>query len=327
MTGTELPVIAAVDGSTHSDDALDWAAREASGRGLPLVVVHVRLLTRRTGQEAQQREAEELLARSVQRVERIAPGLGPTTLSPLDFPSAALVSLSRDASLVVVGSRGLGGFRSLMLGSNSLATAAMAMCPVVVIHGGRPDEEPDGSSPEVFRDIVAGVAADESSEAVLEFAFETAAARPGARLRIVHGWTMFSSMLSGGPVFDREAAADSAERSLAELTAGRREVSAGRGREGARPRLGVPHAGHRVGDRGPDGDRPAARAASRSGSGSPRSRRPRSRTRWGRWPWCPADLLRGGVTEPFGGCSRPDPAVRGPSPVHGTWPLAPGGPH
>lgn len=223
MTGTELPVIAAVDGSTHSDDALDWAAREASGRGLPLMVVHVRLLTRRTGQEAQQREAKELLARSVQRVERVAPGLRPTTLAPLDFPSAALVSLSHDASLVVVGSRGLGGFRSLMLGSNSLATASMAMCPVVVINGGRPDEEPDGSAPEVFRDVVAGVAADESSEAVLEFAFETAAARPGARLRIVHGWTMFSSMLSGGPVFDREAAADAAERSLAELTAGRRE--------------------------------------------------------------------------------------------------------
>ncbi|TXS49443.1 universal stress protein [Streptomyces sp. OR43] len=222
MSGTGLPVIAAVDGSTHSDDALDWAAREASGRALALTIVHVRLLTRRTGQEAQQREAEELLARSVQRVHRIAPGLRPTTLAPLDFPSAALVSLSRDASLVVVGSRGLGGFRSLILGSNSLATAAMAMCPVVVINGGRPDEEPDGSAP-VFRDIVAGVAADESSEAVLEFAFETAAARPGARLRIVHGWTMFSSMLSGGPVFDRDAAAGSAERSLAELTAGRRE--------------------------------------------------------------------------------------------------------
>lgn len=199
MTRAELPVIAAVDGSTHSRDALDWAAREASGRGLPLMVVHVRLLTRRTGQEAQQREAEELLAESVRRVSRIAPGLRPTTLAPLDFPSAALVSLSREASLVVVGSRGLGGFRSLMLGSNSLATASMAKCPVVVINGGQPDEEPEGSGPERFRDIVAGVAADESSEAVLEFAFETAAARPGARVRIVHGWTMFSSMLSGVP--------------------------------------------------------------------------------------------------------------------------------
>ncbi|MEU1368413.1 universal stress protein [Streptomyces sp. NPDC005803] len=219
MTGTELPVIAAVDGSTHSRDALDWAAREASGRGLPLMIVHVRLLTRRTAQEAQQHEAEDLLARSVRRVNRIAPQLRPTTLAPLDFPSAALVSLSRDASLVVVGSRGLGGFRSLMLGSNSLATASMAKCPVVVVNGGQPDEEPD----EDAGDVVAGVAADESSEAVLEFAFETAAARPGARLRVVHGWTMFSSMLAGGPVFDRDAAADSAERSLAELTAGWRE--------------------------------------------------------------------------------------------------------
>nr|WSW70513.1 universal stress protein [Streptomyces sp. NBC_00995] len=223
MADTELPVIAAVDGSAHSDDALDWAAREASGRGLPLMIVHVRLLTRRSGQETQQREAEELLARSVQRVNRVAPGLRPTTLAPLDFPSAALVSLSRDASLVVVGSRGLGGFRSLVLGSNSLATASMAKCPVVVVSTGRPDEEPGRSTTEVFRDVVAGVAADESSDAVLEFAFETAAARPGARLRIVHGWTMFSSMLSGGPVFDREAAACSAERSLAELTAGRGE--------------------------------------------------------------------------------------------------------
>ncbi|MER5276937.1 universal stress protein [Streptomyces sp. NPDC002809] len=223
MTGTELPVIAAVDGSTHSYDALDWAAREAAGRGLPLMIVHVRLLTRRTGQEAQQREAEELLAQSVRRVNETAPGLSPTTLAPLDFPSAALVSLSRDASLVVVGSRGLGGFRSLMLGSNSLATASMAKCPVVVVHSGQPDGEPGERAQEVFRDVVAGVAADESSEAVLEFAFETAAARPGARLRIVHGWTMFSSMLSGGPVFDRDAAAGAAERSLAELTAGWRE--------------------------------------------------------------------------------------------------------
>ncbi|PZT73829.1 MULTISPECIES: universal stress protein [unclassified Streptomyces] len=222
MSGTELPVIAAVDGSTHSLEALDWAAREAVARALPLLIVHVRQLDRRADQAAQEREAGELLASAVRRADRIAPGLRPTTLAPLDFPAAALVSLSRDASLVVLGSRGLGGFRSLMLGSNSLATASMAKCPVVIVHGGRDGEEPGGGPDEVFPDIVAGVAADESSEGVLDFAFETAAAHPGARLRIVHGWTMFSSMLSGGPVFDRNAAADAAERSLAELTAGRR---------------------------------------------------------------------------------------------------------
>ncbi|AXE76697.1 universal stress protein [Streptomyces atratus] len=222
MTITELPVIAAVDGSSHSREALDWAAREAVRQGLPLVIVHARTPNRRTGQEAQQREAEELLTQSVRRVSEIVPDLHPSTLAPLDFPSAALASLSSDASLVVVGSRGLGGFRSLMLGSNSLATASMAQCPVVVIHSG-PSDEDEGEAAEAFPDIVAGVAADESSEAVLEFAFATAASRPGARLRIVHGWTMFSSMLSGGPVFDRDAAAAAAERTLAELTAGWRE--------------------------------------------------------------------------------------------------------
>ncbi|MFV5997205.1 universal stress protein [Streptomyces sp. NPDC056231] len=222
MTTTELPVIAAVDGSSHSYEALDWAAREAVRRGLPLTIVHVRIPTRRTVQEAQQRQAEELLTECVRRVSLIAPDLHPATLSPLDFPVSVLTSLGRNASLLVLGSRGLGGFRSLLIGSNSLATASMATCPVVVIHSGRGDDDAVDAA-ETFPDIVAGVAADESSEAVLDFAFEAAAARPGARLRIVHGWTMFSSMLSGGPVFDRDAAAGAAERTLRELTAGRGE--------------------------------------------------------------------------------------------------------
>ncbi|WP_406379821.1 universal stress protein [Streptomyces sp. NBC_01618] len=222
MTTADCPVIAAVDGSSHSREALDWAAREAVRRGLALVIVHARTPTRRDVRETQLRGAEELLTRSVRRVGEIAPDLHPTTLAPLDFPAAALTALSRDASLVVVGSRGLGGFRSLMLGSNSLATASMAKCPVVVIHSGPPEED-GGEAAQAYPDIVAGVAADESSEAVLDFAFATAASRPGARLRIVHGWTMFSSMLSGGPVFDRDAAAGAAERTLAELTAGRHE--------------------------------------------------------------------------------------------------------
>ncbi|MEI7031577.1 universal stress protein [Streptomyces pratensis] len=220
MTPTDLPVIAAVDGSTHSRQALDWATHEAARRELPLLIVHVLPLTRQGDEEARRREADELLATSVRRSASIAPGVRASTLAPLDFPSAALVSLGRDASMIVVGSRGLGGFRSLMVGSNSLATASMASCPVVVVQDGRPEEDDQPGGAEVFTDIVAGVAADESSEAVLEFAFATAASRPGARLRIVHGWTMFSSMLAGGPVLDREEAADSAARTLAELTSG-----------------------------------------------------------------------------------------------------------
>lgn len=227
MTAEDLPVIAAVDGSAHSWEALDWAAHEAVRSGLPLLIVHVRPPAPRAEEEKALQQAEELLARATARVSRLTPGLPASTLSPLDFPSAALTSLSRDASMVVVGSRGLGGFRSLAMGSDSLATASMAQCPVVVVHTGRTDGSEAGpageAGPAALLDVVAGIAADESSGAVLDFAFEAAASRPGARLRLVHGWTMFSSMLSGGPVFDSEAAADSAERSLAELTAGREE--------------------------------------------------------------------------------------------------------
>lgn len=221
MTADDLPVIAAVDGSAHGWEALDWAVDEAARRGLPLLIVRVRPPIGRAGEEGGLREAEELLAQAELRTSRLASGLPTSTLAPLDFPSAALVSLSRDASMVVVGSRGLGGFRSLMIGSNSLATASMARCPVVVVHTGRTDGSEAGTAD--FPDVVAGVAADESSGAVLDFAFEAAVSRPGARLRLVHGWTMFSSMLSGGPLFDSEAAADSAARTLAELTASRRE--------------------------------------------------------------------------------------------------------
>ncbi|MEU9357615.1 universal stress protein [Streptomyces sp. NPDC048301] len=222
MSGDDLPVIAAVDGSAHGWEALDWAAAEGLRRGLQLVIVHVRPYTGRTDAESDVREAEELLGEAVARTSRSAPGVPVSTLAPLDFPSAALTSLSRDASMVVVGSRGLGGFRALMIGSNSLATASMAHCPVVVVRTGRADGSEAGP-PGPLNDVVAGVAADESSGAVLDFAFEAAACRPEARLRVVHGWTMFSSMLSGGPVLDREAASASADLALAELTAGRGE--------------------------------------------------------------------------------------------------------
>ncbi|KDQ65930.1 universal stress protein [Streptomyces sp. NTK 937] len=219
MTAHDLPVIAAVDGSSHSWEALDWAALEAVRRSLPLLIVHVRPPARRTDEAVQLAQAQELLGRAERRISDLAPALPTSTLAPQDFPSAALVSLSRDASMVVVGSRGLGGFRSLLIGSNSLATASMAQCPVVVVHSGRTDED-EVEAAETFPDVAAGVAADESSEAVLEFAFDAAASRPGARLRLVHGWTMFSSMLSGGPVLDRAAAAESARRTLMELTTG-----------------------------------------------------------------------------------------------------------
>ncbi|CAM5625813.1 universal stress protein [Streptomyces californicus] len=153
---------------------------------MPLLIVHVRPLTRQIDEETGRREAEELLAESVRRSAIVAPALRPSTLAPLDFPSAALVSLARDASMVVVGSRGLGGFRSLMTGSNSLATASMASCPVVIVRDDRPEGDGDRDAEAPARtDIVAGVAADEKQRG-----------GPGVRLR-------HRGIPSRGPAADR----------------------------------------------------------------------------------------------------------------------------
>lgn len=86
MTTHDLPVIAAVDGSTHSWQALDWATHEAVRRRLPLLIVHVRPLARTADEETQLREADELLAEAVRRSQALAPALTPSTLAPLDFP-------------------------------------------------------------------------------------------------------------------------------------------------------------------------------------------------------------------------------------------------
>ncbi|MFJ9904694.1 universal stress protein [Streptomyces sp. NPDC101152] len=184
-----LPVIAAVDGSDDSLRALDWALDSARSRGAPVRVVHVR-------QYAAWAQPDVLVAgpppdpRSDPVLDQVRARLeGVADLPDVEYvglegaPAALLPELGSTAQLLVLGSRGRGGFASLLLGSNGMAAARDAECPVVVIP--RPGREVQGDAPpEPGPRVVVGLQVDGPDEATLDFAFTEAALR-GARLQVI----------------------------------------------------------------------------------------------------------------------------------------------
>ena len=134
-------VVVGVDGSAASREALEWAAREAVLRQLPLEVVTTWGIRTSTATPRHGRPTSTLRPRSKTLDETIQLVLGPRTDTPLSAlvveGHAALVleELSKSAVLIVVGSRGHGGFAGMLLGSVSEHLAARRHCPVMIVHG------------------------------------------------------------------------------------------------------------------------------------------------------------------------------------------------
>ena len=135
-----------IDGSEHSRRALDWAVREAGLRGAPLTVLAVHQVASNhwTGNpemypaadqpatEAIRQAAEDAVQKAVSQAGE--PGPASVTVRAVSgLPAQELVSASSDSDLVVVGSRGGGGFSKMVLGSVSTKVVGHAACPVVVI--------------------------------------------------------------------------------------------------------------------------------------------------------------------------------------------------
>lgn len=139
-------IIVGHDGSASADRALAFAAEEARLRGLPLRVVRAWSITtapRPQGVEpgvvpSLEEFAESVraqLAADVARVLGEPPGVE-VSLHPLHGPAAAvLIAVSGQGELLVVASRGRGGFAGLLLGSTSEQVVRHADCPVVVLRG------------------------------------------------------------------------------------------------------------------------------------------------------------------------------------------------
>jgi nucleotide-binding universal stress UspA family protein len=136
-------VLVGVDGSPSSHKALAWAAAEAAAHGAELIVMNVwehTLLppagsvsvSERYVPDPSQRTAEDLLT----EIKEVLGDDPPVIVQPRvkqGNPAKVLIDQSADAELLVVGTRGHGGFRGLVLGSVSQHVAAYAKCSVAVV--------------------------------------------------------------------------------------------------------------------------------------------------------------------------------------------------
>jgi nucleotide-binding universal stress UspA family protein len=172
----EFPVVVGVDGSPSALRAVRWAAREAARRGVTLRLVHVchiepvrhprQISPPQEYRAAILEQGQHFLAEARETARAAVPELTVTTDLHTGNIADTLVTESMHATLLVLGSRGLGGFGSLLLGSVAVALSAHGHCPIVVTHA------PAQDGP-----IVVGVDGSELSDAAVAFAFQTAAAR------------------------------------------------------------------------------------------------------------------------------------------------------
>ncbi|QFZ19676.1 universal stress protein [Saccharothrix syringae] len=179
MTG---PVVVGVDGSLPALQAVRWATEEARTRGVPLRLVHAEMplpadvpdLTGRA-RAGLHHQAWRWLREAADAARAVDPDVALNLHVEVADPVPLLIAESADAGLVVLGSRGLGGFTALLLGSTAIAVTGRGGCPVVVVRGAA-----DAGGP-----VVVGV--DGEHPAVLGHAFEQAAVR-GVPLVAVHAW-------------------------------------------------------------------------------------------------------------------------------------------
>jgi nucleotide-binding universal stress UspA family protein len=202
-------IIAAYDGSEQSRAALEWAAEECRARYVGLTLCEVwcgPYPGRADGVATEERRlASRDLAEGARLAERLLPGREIRPALIHGDPKEALVTLSREAAMLVVGHRELGhrefgGVAGLLLGSVSAYLASQARCPIIVVRGPRPRAgAPHG--------VVVGVDGSAPSAAAVEFAVHLARRR---RMPLTAVYALGEGTRSA-------RSADKGEQTLAEL--------------------------------------------------------------------------------------------------------------
>lgn len=220
-------VVVGLDGSDSAWLALDRAVDEAQRRGSTLEIVHAwpwaqtdpaALDVDSEPQRTPVEIARTVLRLAVARVAERAPELRvvPTLTAQDAVPE--LLRIGADAALTVIGTRGLGGFTGLLLGSVGLRLAAHTTRPLLVVRG---DVTPV-LGPEGHGKVLAGMETS-ADEAAARYAFEEAVRRT-ARLRVLYVGTHHQQLFQGDHTLpSREGPAARAER---EQAGARRVVAA-----------------------------------------------------------------------------------------------------
>jgi nucleotide-binding universal stress UspA family protein len=220
-------IIVGIDGSPASDAAVSWAAHDAAVRGLPLTVVHVESPAAATWSQApvleespgeQQAEGRSLLAHA-STIARDA--IADTAqiqingeLLSSSTPVPTLVEQSKDAELIVVGSRGRGALSRSILGSVSSGLIRHAHCPVALIRDANPKMPHPAQAP-----VLVGIDGS-TSDLATAIAFEEASLR-NADLIALHAWNDID--MNAIPGYDWSPTTAKEGHLLAEALAGWRE--------------------------------------------------------------------------------------------------------
>ncbi len=222
-----MGIVVGIDDSPAARAAVQWAARDAELRNVPLTLVHAvspEVSTwLRTPVPAgvlrwQQDHGRRLVDGALKVVEEAtAPG-GPVRVQTEILSSGAvhtLIDLSKDAEMLVAGAQGSGRWPGRLLGSVSSALLRHAHCPVAIIH----DE--DASAPDTSQaPVLVGIDGSPASETATAIAFDEASRRRTG-LVALHAWSDLD--VSEWPGIDWPATQSMAEEVLAERLAGWQE--------------------------------------------------------------------------------------------------------
>lgn len=211
-------IVVGVDGSDGAGEALRWAVEEGRLRGCPVVAVmawgyldqHHAVAGADFDPDYGEPQAREALAAAVTAA--VGGDADVQQVVVCDLAPGALIQTAEEGDLLVVGARGLGGFKGLLVGSVSQRVLAEATTPVAVI---RP-HAPQGTGP-----VVVGVDASATARRALDWAIDEARAR-GAVLRVVHAWTapFVGGYPFSGATFDQRLVEDGARELLDDVVAG-----------------------------------------------------------------------------------------------------------